>query len=89
MTDMHDTWKKLAEAELKGRDPDALGWDTLEGIRVKPLYTEDDLTGLDHLGTIPGAPPFVRGVGRPRPSRRRRRCHLLRRQSGRSLRNNQ
>jgi methylmalonyl-CoA mutase len=55
-------WRRLAAKELKGRDPDALSRDTLEGIRVKPLYSEDDLAGLAHLGGRPGLAPFVRGV---------------------------
>ncbi len=36
-------------------------WTTPEGIDVKRLYTTADLEGLDHLQTIPGAPPFLRG----------------------------
>ena len=36
-------------------------WLTPEGIPVKPVYTADDLQGLDHLGTMPGIPPFLRG----------------------------
>ena len=36
-------------------------WTTPEGIDVKALYTEADLDGLDHLGTWPGLPPFLRG----------------------------
>jgi len=55
-------WRALAEKELRGRDPDSLTWETLEGIRVKPLYTAEDLAGLDHLGTLPGMAPFTRGV---------------------------
>ncbi|WP_208347285.1 methylmalonyl-CoA mutase [Pseudaestuariivita rosea] len=62
MTDKTEEWKKLAEQELRGRPLDDLTWETLEGIKVKPLYTEDDIAGLDHLGTIPGAAPFTRGV---------------------------
>ncbi|WP_378943582.1 methylmalonyl-CoA mutase [Paracoccus sp. R86501] len=64
-------WRTLAQKELKGRDPDDLTWDTLEGIPVKPLYTQDDVQGLDHLGTLPGIAPFTRGpratmyAGRP------------------------
>lgn len=64
-------WRKLAEKELKGRDPDSLNWDTLEGIEVKPLYTADDTQGLAHMGTLPGIAPFTRGpratmyAGRP------------------------
>lgn len=66
-----EDWRKLAEKELKGRDPDSLTWDTLEGIPVKPLYTAQDSDGLDHLGSLPGLAPFTRGpratmyAGRP------------------------
>jgi len=54
-------WQALASKDLKGAAPDALVWDTPEGIPVKPLYTAADLEALDHLGTLPGFPPFVRG----------------------------
>ncbi|WP_113910523.1 methylmalonyl-CoA mutase [Roseovarius dicentrarchi] len=57
-----DEWRKLAEAELRGRPLEDLTWHTIEGIDVKPLYTEDDVAGLDHMGTIPGKAPFTRGV---------------------------
>ncbi|MCX8226504.1 MAG: methylmalonyl-CoA mutase, partial [Sulfitobacter sp.] len=62
MTADKDTWRNLAEAELRGRSVDDLTWHTLEGIDVKPLYTADDVTGLDHMGGIPGEAPFTRGV---------------------------
>ena len=62
MTDKKADWRTLAEAELRGRPVDDLTWKTLEGIDVQPLYTADDLKGLDHLGTIPGAAPYTRGV---------------------------
>ncbi|WP_273521408.1 methylmalonyl-CoA mutase [Rhodosalinus sediminis] len=71
MTSKFETWRKLAEKELKGRDPAELTWHTLEGIPIKPLYTEEDTEGLDHLGSLPGEAPFVRGpratmyTGRP------------------------
>ncbi|MFA1550406.1 methylmalonyl-CoA mutase [Actinomadura chokoriensis] len=42
-------------------DGDAGSWDTPEGIAVKPLYTGDDLAGLDFLDTLPGIAPFLRG----------------------------
>jgi methylmalonyl-CoA mutase len=66
-----DDWRSLAEKECKGRPLDELTWNTPEGIPVKPLYTAEDLDGLDHLDTLPGLPPFVRGpratmyAGRP------------------------
>ena len=62
MTDNSDKWRGLAEAELRGRPIDDLTWDTLEGIAVKPLYTPEDTADLDHLGSVPGAAPFTRGV---------------------------
>ncbi|MGF1447672.1 MAG: methylmalonyl-CoA mutase [Pikeienuella sp.] len=55
-------WRAMAEKELKGRAPEVLTWQTREGIAVKPLYTADDLVGLEHLGQIPGEAPFTRGV---------------------------
>ena len=55
-------WKSLAEKELRGREIEDLTWDTLEGIPVKPLYTEADMEGIAHLGSTPGMAPFTRGV---------------------------
>ena len=57
-----DDWRRLAEHELMGADPDSLLWTTPEGMAVKPLYTEADLEKVEHLGSVPGFPPFVRGV---------------------------
>ncbi|OOY12938.1 methylmalonyl-CoA mutase [Thioclava marina] len=71
MTDKKEEWRNLAEKELRGKPLEDLNWQTLEGIEVKPLYTEEDTAGLDHLGTMPGLAPFTRGpratmyAGRP------------------------
>ena len=62
MAPKKDAWRELAEAELKGRPLDDLTWQTLEGIPVAPVYTEDDVADLPHMGGIPGAAPFTRGV---------------------------
>ena len=62
MTDARKTWVSLAAKELKGRDPEALTWATLEGIAVKPLYTAEDTADLPHMGGVPGVAPFTRGV---------------------------
>ncbi|AZB64441.1 methylmalonyl-CoA mutase [[Luteovulum] sphaeroides subsp. megalophilum] len=62
MTEDLDAWRKLAEKELKGKSPDSLTWNTLEGIPVKPLYTRADLAGMEHLDGLPGVAPFTRGV---------------------------
>ncbi|MBW6416684.1 methylmalonyl-CoA mutase [Celeribacter sp. PS-C1] len=61
MTD-RKKWEELATKELRGKPLESLEWDTLEGIKVKPLYAEDDLAGMDHLGNTPGMEPFTRGV---------------------------
>jgi len=64
-------WIDLATKQLKGKSPDTLNWMTPEGIPVKPLYTAEDLEGMEHVNTLPGLAPFVRGpmstmyAGRP------------------------
>ncbi len=55
-------WQELAARELRGTDPASLTWSTPEGIPVKPLYSAEDLEGLETVGTLPGFDPFVRGV---------------------------
>ena len=57
-----DNWRSAAEAELRGRPLEGLTWETLEGIKVQPVYDASDLEGVDHLGTMPGEAPFTRGV---------------------------
>ena len=64
-------WKELATKQLRGKPLDSLEWDTPEGIRVKPLYTAEDIEGMAHVNSLPGFPPYVRGpmatmyAGRP------------------------
>jgi len=66
-----DDWRQQADKELKTRSTDDLLVETSEGIAVKPLYTAEDLEGIEHLGTMPGVAPYVRGpratmyTGRP------------------------
>ena len=36
-------------------------WETPEQIKVKPLYTADDLKEMEHLDYAAGIPPFLRG----------------------------
>ncbi len=45
----------------QGKGADALVWETPEGIGIKPVYTGEDLEGLDFLDTYPGIAPFLRG----------------------------
>ncbi|MFJ9742114.1 methylmalonyl-CoA mutase [Streptomyces sp. NPDC101166] len=53
-----DEWRTAVKKAAGGDD---LLWETPEGIPVKPLYTGQDLEGLDFLGTYPGAAPYLRG----------------------------
>lgn len=53
-------WEKAC-AVVAGGAPVATGWQTPEQIPVKPLYSAADLDGLEHLDTMPGVPPFLRG----------------------------
>ncbi|WP_394428381.1 methylmalonyl-CoA mutase [Streptomyces sp. SGAir0957] len=53
-----DEWSAAVKGAADGAD---LLWETPEGIPVKPLYTGDDLAGLDFLRTYPGTAPYLRG----------------------------
>lgn len=44
-----------------GQTDDALTWLTPEHIPVHALYSAADLEEVDHLDTMPGLPPFLRG----------------------------
>lgn len=53
-----DDWRRAVKKAAGGDD---LVWETPEGIAVKPLYTGQDLEGLDFLDTFPGMAPYLRG----------------------------
>ena len=56
-------WEAKILADLKGADySKKLIWKTDEGFDVKPYYREEDLQGLEYLDSLPGTPPFVRGL---------------------------
>ncbi|SPE47834.1 Methylmalonyl-CoA mutase large subunit [Streptomyces netropsis] len=52
---------RAALKEGTGKSAEDLVWETPEGIGVKPLYTAEDLDGLDFLATYPGVAPYLRG----------------------------
>lgn len=64
-------WTEIAKKELRGKPLESLDWDTPEGIKVKPLYTAEDIEGFECVNTLPGMAPYVRGpkasmyAGRP------------------------
>ncbi len=47
-------WIDLATKELRGKPLDSLNWQTPEGIAVNPMYTAEDLEGMEHVNTVPG-----------------------------------
>ena len=61
MTDK-TSWSEVASKELRGKPLESLTWDTLEGIKVQPLYTAEDVKDLPHMGNVPGQEPYMRGV---------------------------
>ncbi|MGQ3028317.1 MAG: methylmalonyl-CoA mutase [Ferrovibrionaceae bacterium] len=55
-------WQKLAQKELGEQPLSSLDWTTPEGIVVKPLYTAEDVAGIEGVNDLPGFAPFTRGV---------------------------
>jgi len=53
-------WSKKADAEA-GQPVSQQTWQTAEKIDVKPHHGAADLEGVEHLHTMPGLPPFLRG----------------------------
>ncbi|KAF0141002.1 MAG: mutB2 [Rhodospirillaceae bacterium] len=53
-------WRQRFQSETDA-NLDQMPWTTPEQIDVRSLYTAADLAGLDHLDTMPGLPPFLRG----------------------------
>ncbi|WP_455623280.1 methylmalonyl-CoA mutase family protein, partial [Parabacteroides sp.] len=45
-------------AKANGIEPN---WKTPEHIEVKPVYTKEDLEGMEHLNYASGLPPYLRG----------------------------
>jgi methylmalonyl-CoA mutase len=79
-----EDWVALSKAELKGRPVGDLDWATPEGIRIKPLYTADDLAAIEAEGfrlkdIMPGFAPYLRG---PRATMYANRPWTIRQYSG-------
>jgi methylmalonyl-CoA mutase len=66
-----EKWEQIASKQMKGKSTDTLDWMTPEGIKVKALYTAEDIEGMECVNTLPGLAPYVRGpmatmfAGRP------------------------
>ena len=79
MSELKEKWKETAQSELKTDEIESLDWQTLEGIEVKPVYSSEDLMDLEHLDTMPGLEPFLRG---PRATMYTKRPWTVRQYSG-------
>ncbi|UOE54334.1 methylmalonyl-CoA mutase family protein [Cytobacillus oceanisediminis] len=55
-----DDWEQSAEKALKGKSIESLSRNTYENIKLKPLYSKEDLT-TGALSQYPGAEDFRRG----------------------------
>ena len=51
--------KQVSASKVVG--PNNADWQTPELIDVKPIYTKEDLKGMEHLDYVSGIPPFLRG----------------------------
>lgn len=68
-----EEWEAKANKQLSRmkKTVDDLVWHTPEGIDIKPMYSAEDLEGLEYTNTMPGMEPFIRGpqttmyAGRP------------------------
>ncbi|SDL95229.1 methylmalonyl-CoA mutase family protein [Bacillus sp. OK048] len=59
----YEEWRQVAEKTLKGGSfEEKLISKTYEGISLQPMYRQEDIEGLSHLSSPPGAVPYVRGT---------------------------
>jgi methylmalonyl-CoA mutase len=56
-----DDWKQKAEETLKGKSVDSISKGTYEDIKLKPLYTKEDLDN-QNVSQFPGYEDYRRGV---------------------------
>ncbi|PIQ10101.1 MAG: methylmalonyl-CoA mutase [Ignavibacteriales bacterium CG18_big_fil_WC_8_21_14_2_50_31_20] len=53
-------WEK-SFVDKTGKDVADCETNTMEKIKIKPLYTKDDIKDFEHLDYMSGLPPFLRG----------------------------
>ena len=65
---MRPDFSKITYDDIKGSDPvlkrksdKQQSWITAEKIKVKPVYSAEDLKVVEHLDYASGIPPFLRG----------------------------
>jgi methylmalonyl-CoA mutase len=58
----YEAWKQEVEKSLKGKPIEKLYSNTYENLRIKPIYTREDIESLKHIEQYPGFPGYVRGI---------------------------
>ena len=65
MSDDRERWEKETYGHFVKKTPErAVRFETLSGLPIKPLYTPEDVAGID-LGrdlSFPGEYPYTRGI---------------------------
>ena len=59
--DIYADFKPANGAEWQKANGIHADWKTPEHIEVKPVYTKEDLEGMEHLDYAAGVPPYLRG----------------------------
>ena len=59
--DIYADFKPVNGAEWQKANGIHADWKTPEHIEVKPVYTKEDLEGMEHLDYAAGVPPYLRG----------------------------
>ena len=59
--DIYAAFQPANDAEWQKANGISADWKTPEHIEVKPVYTKEDLEGMEHLGYAAGLPPYLRG----------------------------
>ena len=59
--DIYAAFQPANGAEWQKANGISAEWNTPEHIEVKPVYTKEDLEGMEHLGYAAGLPPYLRG----------------------------
>src|SRR3990172_7321084 len=58
----YETWRAVAEKLLNGNDFNkTLKIQTYEAIELNPIYSKEDLSGLNFTDALPGFPVYARG----------------------------
>jgi methylmalonyl-CoA mutase len=59
--DIYEAFKPSDGMAWQKNNDIAYNWETPEHINVKPVYTKEDLEGMEHLNYSAGIPPYLRG----------------------------